>query len=107
MKVLQAYGYLVVRSAGSKGPVDLVGLHSLSRPLLVQAKTGGNVTHEEWNDLLSLARDVNATPLILKWRPDHRGLVWVNLMGFHVSGSKYWSNVEWKPSQAVNLVEAP
>lgn len=99
-KLLQDWGYFVVRAAGSKGPVDLVALHPLQRPLLIQAKTGGSITHEEWNDLLALARDVVATPLVLKWDASHRSVQWVNIMGFHVAKTHTWPAIEWRPGVA-------
>jgi len=55
--VLQSQGYLVVRSAGSKTPVDLVAINPSTREiLLIQVKSGrSKLTPEEREALRGLA----------------------------------------------------
>lgn len=65
------FGYYVIRSAGSKGLVDLVALkpHEI---LLVQAKRGGVLPPLEWNALYHLSQNLNAIPLMAQ-EPENRG----------------------------------
>ncbi|GIV51817.1 MAG: hypothetical protein KatS3mg038_2338 [Candidatus Kapaibacterium sp.] len=59
-------GYLVVRSAGSKSPVDLVCLHPSLPPLLVQCKYGvARLSKQDRERLLALARAYNARACIV------------------------------------------
>lgn len=75
--LLVSVGYLVVRSAGSKGIADLVALpriggaayEALSSPLLVQCKRGGVLGPAEWNQLLSEALSVSAVPVLARYTP--------------------------------------
>lgn len=60
---LKARGYFVLRSAGSKSPVDLAAL-SHTGILLVQCKRSGKLGIAEWNRLYELAESVNAMPLM-------------------------------------------
>jgi Holliday junction resolvase len=50
---LEGQGYFCVRSAGSKGPVDLVAVGPYET-VLVQCKKGGRMSPEERNELLRL-----------------------------------------------------
>jgi len=55
-------GYFVVRSAGSKTPIDLVGLKSEHLPLLVQCKHGRNKPKKDFtNDerLIKILKEVD------------------------------------------------
>lgn len=63
-------GYLVIRSAGSKSPVDLVCLHPSLPLLLVQCKYGGaRLSRQDKEHLSSLARKYNARACIVTRRP--------------------------------------
>lgn len=74
-------GFLVVRSAGSKSPVDLLALPRQSSPIwdagssalrcpwLVQAKRGGVLGPGEWNTLVSEALSVSAVPVMARYTP--------------------------------------
>lgn len=63
--LLEGFGYLVVRAAGSKGPVDLVALcpHG-SMPMLVQVKKNLKISGKEWDSLVSLAEEYRSLPVI-------------------------------------------
>lgn len=56
---------LVVRSAGSKGPVDLVALFPpLWLPRLVQVKRNGRMTKAAKKELLELAKSVDGLAVV-------------------------------------------
>jgi hypothetical protein len=55
---LEANGYTVFRSAGSKGPADLIAFGD-AEVLLVQCKGNGALPPKEWNALHELARLAN------------------------------------------------
>ena len=54
-KHLEEQGYFVVRSAGSKGPADLVALRE-GEILLIQCKKDGRLSKDEAYELLEAAR---------------------------------------------------
>ncbi len=74
-------GFLVVRSAGSKSPVDLLAMPrdtspvwdvdsgALRGPWAVQCKRGGVLGPGEWNTLLSEALSVSAVPVMARYTP--------------------------------------
>lgn len=87
--LLIASGYLVVRSAGSKGVIDLVALPriespaygALSAPLAVQCKRGGVLPRAEWNKLVTEALSVQCVPVLARWEPHQPIELW-RLLGF-------------------------
>lgn len=79
---LVKHGYHVVRSAGSKGAVDLVatwrkaivnGHHptqlGVEELLFIQVKRGGVLPPAEWNDLYDLCDQTGATPVLAEKLP--------------------------------------
>lgn len=63
-------GYLVIRSAGSKSPVDLVCLHPSLPPLLVQCKYGAaRLSKQDRERLSALAHMYGAHACIVTRRP--------------------------------------
>ena len=60
---LRGKGYLVVRSAASKGPFDLVALRK-GEVLLVQCKYHGYISKKERETLVRVARMVGAIPVL-------------------------------------------
>lgn len=63
-------GYLVIRSAGSKSPVDLVCLHPSLPPLLAQCKYGAaRLSRQDRERLSALARMYNARACIVTRKP--------------------------------------
>jgi hypothetical protein len=83
-------GYFVVRSAGSHGPADLVALQKGCWPLLVQAKSAGAMTHNDWNTLIMTAEHAEAVPIIVRWNGTHRELEWHQMLGRHTPKSQHW-----------------
>jgi len=88
-KILEAKGMFVVRSAGSKGPVDPVAfnkkydgylphLHEqLVSPWLIQVKMLGKVRGEELGILTRLAMEYGALPVLA--RQLSHGIQFINL----------------------------
>lgn len=60
---LTADGYVVLRTAGSKGFVDLIAIKP-GQLLLVQSKGNGRITAADWNQLLERAAWVGAVPIL-------------------------------------------
>lgn len=52
---LEKHGWLVVRSAGSLGPADLIAIHHARMPVLVSCKISGKVPPAEWDELYLVA----------------------------------------------------
>jgi len=62
-------GYVLVRSAGSKGKVDVLGVKP-RQILFVQSKITGRIDGADWDRLLELASWVNAVPLLAEYDLD-------------------------------------
>ena len=61
---LSSRGYIVLRSPRSGGPIDLVAIRS-GEVLFIQCKTSKhNMTRRETDELIELARSVNAKPIL-------------------------------------------
>lgn len=60
---LKANGYFVMRSPGSKSPIDLLAV-ATGIVLFVQCKRGGSIGIAEWNTLFALAVSVGAVPVL-------------------------------------------
>lgn len=61
---LEADGYWVVKSAGSKGVADLVAIKP-GQILLVQGKLKGYLPPKEWNDFYQVALDLGALAIVV------------------------------------------
>ena len=61
---LEQAGYYVMRSAGSYGPADLVGLKAGARPVLISCKVHGVLRKPERQRLLDVAAAAGARPLV-------------------------------------------
>ena len=64
---LRQRGFVVVRSAGSHSPADLVALGDLV-PWLVQAKRDGRLSEPERQDLLRMAEHARGWPILARWQ---------------------------------------
>lgn len=70
--LLETLGYHVVRSAGSKGCVDLVAIGA-AEVLLIQVKRGGRgVSPAEREALALLPRPAGCRVVVHRWRPRAR-----------------------------------
>lgn len=68
-------GYFVLRSPGSKSPVDLVAMKT-GALCLVQCKRGGTIVCREWNKLFRLADSVGATAILAEMPTGYGTLLW-------------------------------
>ncbi len=66
MHLLEAEGYLCVRSAGSHSPFDIVAI-SQSRVILVQCKTNGWPSPAECETLRRIPVPEHTTKLVHRW----------------------------------------
>lgn len=83
---LKALGFFVLRSPGSKSPIDLVAIRS-GEVLFVQCKRHGQLGCSEWNELFKLARACGAIPVLASVAAAGRGLDMFSLTGMK-DGSK-------------------
>lgn len=60
---LRGHGYIVVRSAASRSPVDLVAF-GRNEVLAVQCKRDGQLPPAEWNELYSMSIQAGVKPLM-------------------------------------------
>lgn len=83
---LRAAGYLVVRSAGSHGPADLVAMRADRLPALIQCKITDNTTTRQRTAFYRTAEDAGCTA-ILACRPGRIGVAFVRITpgGYRVS----------------------
>jgi Holliday junction resolvase len=80
-RTLESEGYLVIRSAGSKSPVDLVCFRA-GEVIFVQCKTNGVMGKVEREQLKELARDNNCQARL--YSKQGRKIVWENLQSKEV-----------------------
>jgi Holliday junction resolvase len=85
---LRALGYLVIRSAGSFGPADIVALRGDTLPLLVSCKITDRTTTAERMALLAVATDAGALALIA-YKPDRGRIAWKRITGPHATRISY------------------
>lgn len=80
MDHLRDRGWYVIRSAGSHGAADVVGVKP-GNVILVQAKVSLNLLgSREWSALYAQAQEAGAIPLVA-YRPSMRTLAFSRLMG--------------------------
>lgn len=86
--MLEADGWTVTRSAGSKGAADLLAGRD-GRMLAVQVKrTAGSLGTGEWNRLIDTACAYGATPVLVERTAPGRSLAWWHLTGMRTHGSR-------------------
>lgn len=95
---LTTNGYEIVRSAGSKGKIDIVAF-KLGELLFVQCKrTSGTIPPAERAELVRLAGLVNAVPLVAHQPIPRKPIRYRALTG---TGPKQWR--EWTPDHGLQL----
>ena len=62
---LEDADHYVVRSAGSRGAVDLMAVDCVGRPYFVQCKKDGRITKAEWSKLFEVGKSHNTTTLLV------------------------------------------
>lgn len=75
---LRALGFLVIRSAGSLGPADLVALRGDTLPLLISCKITDNTTTRLRREFLAIANDAGALAIIAT-KPDRGRIAWARI----------------------------
>lgn len=92
-KMLEDNGYYVIRSAGSKGAVDLAALKN-GETVLVQCKTDGYVTPADRVVLRHLAAALEATCLTARWHKEGRAarmVAFEELTSMGPAGHRPWT----------------
>ncbi len=79
-------GYITLRSAGSRTPIDLVAFKA-GQILFVQVKRTGALPVRDWNRLYDLAVELDAVPL-LATGPGRAQLAFHRLTGRRAAGSR-------------------
>lgn len=75
--ILEAQGYVVIRSPQSRGPADLVAMRD-GEILFVQCKTGaGKLSADARAALIEMARQAGGKAMLA--RREGRGIVWEEL----------------------------
>jgi len=77
-KMWEAKGFVVYRSAGSKGAADLIALKN-GKIVLIQVKINNKPTREEVAKLLKEAKKCKATALVVLWNSKKREVEVYNL----------------------------
>jgi Holliday junction resolvase len=83
-KAYEEKGFLVVRSAGSRGRIDLVAISKEGKVYMIQCKIGSlkSVSKSEILSLLNLANEYNSIPVLaLKVRKKRRKYLVIFLEG--------------------------
>lgn len=96
MHELEADGYAVWQSRGSKGAADIVAAkpHEL---LVVQVKSGeARISHDGWNALLELALRSGAVPILAIRSGRH--ILYQRLTAKHDFYGHTWPSEPWTPN---------
>jgi Holliday junction resolvase len=93
---LRALGYLVIRSAGSLGPADLVAMRADTLPLLVNCKITDTTTTRTRTEFHDIAIDAGALPIIAT-KPNRAVIRWQKIAadgsrGPYDIGGLLWPN---------------
>lgn len=93
---LRALGYLVIRSAGSLGPADLVALRGDGLPLLVNCKVTDTTTTQLRREFHDIAYDAGALAVIAT-KPNRAVIRWQRIAadgtrGPYDVGGLLWPN---------------
>lgn len=64
---LDNLGYFTIRSAGSKGPADIVAI-KFGKILLIQCRVKGGLSPDDWNHLDDVAYQAGGIPILANRR---------------------------------------
>ena len=93
---LTAAGYLVLRSAGSKTPVDLAAWRP-GEHLFVQCKLDGYLTPAARAKFIRLSEDLGPLPIVARWRKEGRAARTVEFAYLYEDGdSAPWNLTPWR-----------
>lgn len=99
MDDLSVSGWVSVRAAGSKGSTkaDIIAFHPERGIMLVQCKTNGIISAEEWNRLFQVAGwNVNTTAVIAE-RPARGKIAYWAITGERVPYKPSVNRIEYFP----------
>jgi Holliday junction resolvase len=103
-RVLRVNGYEVIRSAGSKGKVDLAAFKQ-GELLFVQCKLDGKAGPAERAELRRLAMLVDAAPLLARWHKEGRTAREVRFARLVASwNGGPFDQVPWTPDHALEAL---
>ena len=95
---LRANGYVVMRTAGSHGPADLIAIKP-GELLFVQCKLDGYLTPDERAKLQTLALMVDAVAVVARWVKDGRAARQVGY--WHARPAPGYAQQAWTPDHAL------
>lgn len=72
---LREHGYFVLRSPGSRSPMDLIAIR-VGVVLMIQCKRGGVLGPKSWNELFDLAESTGAFPILAEYPHPRRTDYW-------------------------------
>ena len=99
---LQRKGYLVMRSPGSRSPVDLIAIKS-GELLFVQCKLHGQFPVSEWNEFIDYCASVGATPVMAERGKNNRGILYWQMTGKKDGSKRPQPMVKFEPTEKETL----
>ena len=103
-KYLEDNGYYVIKSAGSKGVADLVGIKP-GETLYVQCKTDGYLLPDERVRFRQAALKSGAVPLVARWAKEGRAAREIGFRELTSMGPA--GNRDWTPDHAMRKETTP
>lgn len=97
---LERMGYVVVRSAGSHSPADLVAMRH-GEIVCVQCKRNGRLDPEEWNEFWEFCERAGALPVLAKPNQNGRGMCY-NVLTSRKDGKGRQPLAPWVPQREGN-----
>ena len=99
-KYLEDNGYYVIKSAGSKGVADLVGIKP-GETLYVQCKTDGYLLPDERVRFRQAALKSGAVPVVARWVKEGRAAREIGFRELTSMGPA--GNRDWTPDHGMNV----
>jgi len=99
MEDLSVSGWVSVRAAGSKGTTkaDIVAFHPDGRIMMVQCKTNGIISAEEWNRLHEVAGWNEHSTAVIAERPKRGKIAYWAITGKRVPYKPTVNRIEYFP----------
>lgn len=99
MEDLSVSGWVSVRAAGSKGSTkaDIIAFHPTGQIMMVQCKTNGIISAEEWNRLYEVAGWNDSATAIIAERPKRGKIAYWAITGVRVPYKPSVNRIEYYP----------
>lgn len=99
MEDLSVSGWVSVRAAGSKGSskADIVSFHPTGAIMMIQCKTNGIISAEEWNRLYEVAGWNERATAIIAERPKRGVIAYWEITGERVPYKPTMNRIEYYP----------